>query len=85
MLAKMCLRPADSTKGRSIKLSNWLDLYKKYIGGMPPDIATYIRAEADIPITMKSEIQEILTAQNWEPKEIIDPTMVERLGTARSK
>jgi acetyl-CoA decarbonylase/synthase complex subunit alpha len=85
MLAKMCLRPADSTKGRSIKLSNWIDLYKKYIGGLPPDISKFVRVEADIPITVKSEVMAMLAEQNWEPKDVIDPTMVERLGTARSK
>ncbi|MFX0101972.1 MAG: CO dehydrogenase/acetyl-CoA synthase complex subunit alpha [Candidatus Hodarchaeota archaeon] len=84
-LAKLCLRPADSTKGRSIKLSNWIDLHKKYIGGLPPDVTTFIRVEADIPITMKSEIMELLKVEGWEPREIIDPTMVERLGTARLK
>ncbi|MHA1371992.1 MAG: CO dehydrogenase/acetyl-CoA synthase complex subunit alpha, partial [Promethearchaeota archaeon] len=85
MLAKLCIRPADSTKGRSIKLSNWIDLHKKYIGGLPPDISKYIRVEADIPITIKTDILEILKAEGWQPREIIDPTMVERIGTARVK
>ncbi|MFX0099715.1 MAG: CO dehydrogenase/acetyl-CoA synthase complex subunit alpha [Candidatus Hodarchaeota archaeon] len=84
-LAKLCLRPADSTKGRSIKLSNWIDLHKKYVGVMPPDVTRFIRVEADIPITMKSEIMELLKKESWEPREVIDPTMVERLGTARLK
>ncbi len=84
-MAKLCLRPADSTKGRSIKLMNWIDLHKKYIGGLPPDIATYVRVEADVPTTLKGEILEILKAKKWTPREIIDPTMVERLGTARAK
>ncbi|MHA1791954.1 MAG: CO dehydrogenase/acetyl-CoA synthase complex subunit alpha [Promethearchaeota archaeon] len=84
-LAKLCIRPADSTKGRGIKLTNWIDLHKKYLGGLPPDIDKYIRTEADIPITLKTEIQKILKEKNWKPREVIDPTMVERLGTARLK
>ncbi len=84
-MAKLCLRPADSTKGRSIKISNWVDLHKKYIGGLPHDLTTYIRVEADIPITIKDEVMGMLKAENWQPKEIIDPTMVERLGIARAK
>lgn len=53
--------------------------------GLPPDLDRYIRVEADIPVTLKGEIQEMLAAKNWQPQEIIDPTMVERLGTARAK
>ncbi|MHA1680399.1 MAG: CO dehydrogenase/acetyl-CoA synthase complex subunit alpha [Promethearchaeota archaeon] len=84
-LAKLCLRPADSTKGRSIKLINWIDLHKKYIGGLPPDLTNFIRTEADIPITLKTDIMGMLEAEGWQPRPIIDPTMVERLGIARRK
>ncbi|MHA1681268.1 MAG: CO dehydrogenase/acetyl-CoA synthase complex subunit alpha [Promethearchaeota archaeon] len=84
-LAKLCLRPADSTKGRSIKLINWIDLHKKYIGGLPPDLTKFIRTEADIPITLKTDILSLLEKENWEPRDVIDPTMVERLGIARKK
>ncbi|MBN2152948.1 MAG: acetyl-CoA decarbonylase/synthase complex subunit alpha, partial [Candidatus Lokiarchaeota archaeon] len=84
-MAKLCLRPADTTKGRSIKLTNWIDLHKKYIGGLPPDLNLYIRVDADVPGTMRAEIMPILEKKGWKPREIIDPTMVERLGTARAK
>ncbi len=84
-IAKLAIRPADSIKGRAIKLTNWIDLHKKYIGGLPPDLIRYIRVEADIPVTLKGEIQDVLKAAKWTPREIIDPTMVERLGTARAK
>ncbi|GAB4328564.1 MAG: CO dehydrogenase/acetyl-CoA synthase complex subunit alpha [Promethearchaeota archaeon] len=79
-LAKLCIRAADSTKGRNIKLSHWIDLHKKYYGTMPSaeELAKYVRVEADVPINMKSEIMEMLKQVGWEPKEIIDPTLVER-------
>lgn len=80
LVAKMCLRPADNSKGRMIKLSHWIDLERKYKGvDLPTDLEKYIRVEADIPINLKSEIQEYLKSKNWEPKEIIDPTLLKRL------
>lgn len=80
MLAKLCLRPADSIKGRNIKLSHWIDLSKKYLGLMPgaEELAKFVRVEADIPISIKSEIVEMLESVGWQPREIIDPTLVER-------
>jgi len=42
----------------SIKLTNWIDLHKKYIGGLPPDLIRYIRVEANIPVTLKGESRQ---------------------------
>ncbi|TFF95281.1 MAG: 4Fe-4S dicluster domain-containing protein, partial [Promethearchaeota archaeon] len=78
--AKMCLRPADNSKGRMIKLSHWIDLERKYKGiDFPNDLDKFIRVEADIPISYKSEIQEYLEEKGWEPKELVDPTLLKRL------
>ncbi|MHA1731638.1 MAG: CO dehydrogenase/acetyl-CoA synthase complex subunit alpha [Promethearchaeota archaeon] len=79
-LAKLCIRAADSTKGRNIKLSHWIDLSMKYFGKFPDakELAKYIRIDADIPINLKDEILKKIKAVGWEPKEIIDPTLVER-------
>ena len=80
LVAKLCLRPADNSKGRMIKLSHWLDLERKYKGvDLPEDLYKYIRVEADIPINMKTEIQEYLKEKDWKPKEIIDPTLLQRM------
>lgn len=78
-MAKLCLRAADSTKGRNIKLSHWIDLSKKYLDKMPDaeELAKYIRTDADIPINLKDEIKKMILAVGWESKEIIDPTLVE--------
>ncbi|MHA1821056.1 MAG: CO dehydrogenase/acetyl-CoA synthase complex subunit alpha, partial [Promethearchaeota archaeon] len=32
LLAKLCIRQADGTKGRSIKLAHYIDIHKKYLG-----------------------------------------------------
>ena len=75
----MCLRPADNSKGRMIKLSHWIDLERKYKGvNFPNDLDRFIRVEADIPINLKDEIMEYLKEKNWEPKEIVDPTLLKR-------
>jgi acetyl-CoA decarbonylase/synthase complex subunit alpha len=80
LVAKMCLRPADNSKGRMIKLSHWMDLERKYKGvDFPNDLEKFIRVEADIPINMKDEIVEFLKEKGWKPKEIIDPTLLKRL------
>ena len=76
----MCLRPADNSKGRMIKLSHWIDLERKYKGvNFPNDLEKFIRVEADIPINIKNEVIEYLEEKGWVPKEIIDPTLVKRL------
>ena len=80
LVAKLAIRPADNSKGRMIKVSHWIDLERKYKGvDLPADLDRYIRVEADIPISMKSEILEFLKEKGWEPREIIDPTLVKRL------
>lgn len=81
LVAKLCLRPADNTKGRQIKMSHWIDLAQKYLGKHLPDrLEKYIRVEADIPINLKDAIMKYLESKNWEPQEMIDPTIVERLA-----
>ncbi|MHA1487358.1 MAG: CO dehydrogenase/acetyl-CoA synthase complex subunit alpha [Promethearchaeota archaeon] len=80
LVAKLCLRPADNSKGRMIKLSHWMDLERKYKGvDFPNDLEKFIRVEADIPINMKDEIVAFLKEKDWKPKEIIDPTLLKRL------
>ncbi|MFO8017326.1 MAG: CO dehydrogenase/acetyl-CoA synthase complex subunit alpha [Promethearchaeia archaeon] len=80
LAAKMCMRPADNSKGRMIKLSHWIDLERKYKGvDFPEDLDKFIRVDSDIPISMKSEIKDYLEENGWEPREIVDPTLLKRL------
>jgi acetyl-CoA decarbonylase/synthase complex subunit alpha len=78
-IAKLCIRPNDTWKGRSIKLSHYIDLHKRHYGVMPPDIHMFVRTMADVPMTMKDEITAILEAKGWKETVIPDPTLLPRL------
>ncbi|MBS7655051.1 CO dehydrogenase/acetyl-CoA synthase complex subunit epsilon [Candidatus Bathyarchaeota archaeon] len=79
MIPKLCMRPNDTTKGRAIKLTNYIDLHKKIYGTLPDDIYMFIRTVADIPITMKDEVLKFLKEKEWEENIIPDPTLLPRL------
>jgi acetyl-CoA decarbonylase/synthase complex subunit alpha len=76
MIAKLCMRPNDTTKGRAIKLTHYIDLHKRLYGTMPEDIHLFVRSEADVPITMKDEIMKILEEKKWKEQIIPDPTLL---------
>ena len=84
MLAKLCMRPNDQAKGRSMKLTHYIDLHKRYYGVMPDDIHLYVRNKMDIPLTMKDEILKILEEKGWEETKIPDPTLLERMVRKRA-
>ncbi|MHA1146437.1 MAG: CO dehydrogenase/acetyl-CoA synthase complex subunit alpha [Candidatus Helarchaeota archaeon] len=67
MAAKLCIRSSDNFKGRQVKLSHYIDLHKKYFGTFPPDVFRFIRAEQDIPVTYKDEVEKHLKANDWKP------------------
>ncbi|MCC6022624.1 MAG: hypothetical protein LM560_05875, partial [Desulfurococcaceae archaeon] len=80
MIAKLCIRPADTPQGRAIKLTNYVSLYKKFYGGdkLPPDIHLYIRTEGDIPIPFRDEVLSHLKEVGWsERPSISNPTIIE--------
>ena len=85
MIAKLAMRPNDTSKGRAVKLSHYIDLYQSHYGGMPEDLHLYVRREADIPFTMKEEIKEELEKAVWVEEKIAspDPTMIERFVRRR--
>ena len=79
MIAKLCLRPNDTSRGRMKKLTHYIDLHKRLYGVMPDDIHLYVRNRADIPITMKDEIVKILEEKQWKERRIPDPTLLPRM------
>ena len=79
MIAKLCMRPNDTTKGRAIKLTHYIDLHKRLYKTVPEDLNLFVRTEADIPITMKDEILKILEAKRWKEGRIPDPTLLPRM------
>ncbi|MGQ9726119.1 MAG: CO dehydrogenase/acetyl-CoA synthase complex subunit alpha, partial [Candidatus Bathycorpusculaceae bacterium] len=85
MIAKLCMRPNDTTKGRAIKLTHYIDLHKRLFGTMPKDIHLFVRNMGDIPITMKDEIVKILEEKGWKETVIPDPTLLPRLIRKRKE
>jgi acetyl-CoA decarbonylase/synthase complex subunit alpha len=79
MIAKLCMRPNDTTRGRAIKLTHWIDLHKRLYGTMPDDIHLFVRTATDIPVTMKGEIMKILEEKKWKESTIPDPTLLKRM------
>ncbi len=79
LIAKFCMRPNDTTKGRAIKLTHYIDLHKRLYGVMPDDIHLFVRDNADVPITMKDEILKVLEEKGWKEMRIPDPTLLPRL------
>jgi acetyl-CoA decarbonylase/synthase complex subunit alpha len=79
LIAKLCMRPNDTSKGRAIKLTHYIDLYKRLYSVLPDDIHLYVRNNADIPITMKDEIVKVLKEKGWKEMRIPDPTLLPRL------
>ncbi len=64
------LEQIKSFNGSEIKRS------EGHIVGYGPEL---LLTPADIPISMKTEIQEYLKEKGWEPKEIVDPTLLKRM------
>jgi len=85
MIAKLCMRPNDTTKGRAIKLTHYIDLSRRLFGAMPDDIHLFVRTMADIPITMKDEIVKVLEEKRWKERKIPDPTLLPRLIRKRAE
>jgi acetyl-CoA decarbonylase/synthase complex subunit alpha len=78
-IAKLCIRPNDTWKGRRGKLAHYSDLHKRLYGTMPQDLHLFIRTLSDVPITMKDEIVKGLKEKNWKETVIPDPTLLPRM------
>lgn len=85
MIAKLCMRPNDTSKGRAIKLTHYVDLHKRLFGTVPDDVHLFVRRATDIPITMKDEIEKTLARKGWKEKNIPDPTLLQRLIRKRKE
>ena len=79
LIAKSVMRPNDTTKGRAIKLTHYIDLHKRLYGTVPDDIHLFVRNKADVPITMKDEILKLLEEKGWKETRIPDPTLLPRM------
>ncbi len=81
MTARLVMRPSDTSKGRLIKLSNYIDLHRRLLGRIPDDFHLFVRTETDLPLGMKEELLGIMKEKGWKPKEIpeLGSTIVDRL------
>ncbi|WP_202319685.1 CO dehydrogenase/acetyl-CoA synthase complex subunit alpha [Archaeoglobus neptunius] len=76
-LARLCIRPNDTSAGRQIKLTHYIELHQKYYGDLPDDWHLYVRSEADLPLKQREELLKILEEQygwkiDWEKKKIVE-------------
>ena len=72
MMAKLCFRPSDTDRGRSIKLTHYIDLSQKYLKIYPPDWHLFVRTASDLPIAKRNELlKKLEDEQGWK----IDWTM----------
>jgi len=85
MIAKLCMRPNDTIRGRAIKLTHYIDLHKRLYKTMPEDIHLFVRTIGDIPVTMKDEIVKILEDKGWKETVIPDPTLLPRMIRKRKE
>lgn len=76
LAAKLCMRPNDTPRGRSMKLTHYIDLYKRYYDRMPDDLTLFIRSPADIPLTMKEEILPVLAEKGYTELPVPNPTLL---------
>ncbi|WP_456482663.1 hypothetical protein [Methanopyrus sp.] len=75
--ARLCMRPNDTPEGRQNKVEAYVELYRELYGELPPDLDTLIRDESDIPVTLRSEIRELLEEAGWRPgSRASDPTLL---------
>ena len=82
-IAKLCMRKNDTPQGRQIKLNHYIDLHKRLIGGLPPDLHLFVRTERDIPMFFKREVLAFLKEKGWQRKPVLSlPTFI---GTYPSK
>ncbi|WP_457614273.1 hypothetical protein [Methanopyrus sp.] len=75
--AQLCMRPNDTPEGRQNKIESYVELYRELYEELPPDLDLFIRDENDIPVTLRSEIRELLEKIGWTSKSrASDPTLL---------
>jgi CO dehydrogenase/acetyl-CoA synthase alpha subunit len=77
MAAKLCMRPNDTSKGRQIKLKNYIESGKQFSrNSLPDDTHLFVRTEYDIPDEYRDEVCREIKTRNWKPLWIPDPTLL---------
>ncbi len=68
-IMRNCLRPCENSKCRLTKLSHYVDLYMRLKGTTPPDLQELIRTEAEVPLTLRERMREVLGPE-WKEREV---------------
>lgn len=76
LATKLCMRPNDTSRGRSMKLTHYIDLSLRYYGRVPDDIHLFVRNPTDIPVTMKDVILPIIQKKGYTEQPIPNPTLL---------
>lgn len=82
-IARLCIRPNDTTWGRQTKLRNYLELSETLVGVMPADLKGYVRVPDDLPEERRDDLLNLIRAWGWEPSYIPDPTLLDVLVRSR--
>lgn len=77
LISELGTWPSDTDRGRSVKLTQYIDLSRKYLNTYPPDWQRFVRTASDLPLAKKTELLKKLEAEHgwkidWKSKEIID-------------
>ncbi len=77
MIAKLCFRPSDTDRGRSVKLTHYIDLNLKYLHTYPPDWHLFVRTASDLPVAKRPELLKKLEEErgwkiDWKLKRILE-------------
>ncbi|MBI5748708.1 MAG: hypothetical protein HZA00_06230 [Nitrospinae bacterium] len=77
LAAKLCMRANDTSKGRQIKLKNYIELDKLFSGSsLPDDIHLFVRTKYDMPPKYEENVYDKLKKMDWKPAWIPDPTLL---------
>jgi len=101
MIAERCFPSTDTDRGRSIKMTHYIDLSQKYLNTHPPDWHLFVRTATDLPAARRTELLKKLEdeqgwAIDWERERIIEgpirgydpsfkPTNLKRLTKEKNK
>lgn len=81
-IARLCLRPNDTTMGRQVKLEHYAGLSRELLGHPPDDLARWIRSAYDVPEGWSEAERARLLGGGWAPVPIPDPTLLAELVRA---
>ena len=67
----------ETDRGRSVKISHYIDLSLEYLGSYPPDWHRFVRTATDLPVARRTELLKNLEdeqgwAIDWNQKRIIE-------------